>query len=50
MEGGGYFAAYELLDTLRRRPDWILYLLEACNHPELGLDDLKIYIMTIMGK
>lgn len=46
---GRNFAATVLLHRLRRRPDWIQYLLEACSHPELGLDDLKLHINIEIG-
>ncbi|XP_052683371.1 uncharacterized protein LOC128163761 [Crassostrea angulata] len=41
-------AAGELLDRLRRRPNWVYNLLLACNHPELGLDHLCNYIKDKM--
>lgn len=42
--------AAELLRRLRSRFDWIYYLLKACSHPELGLDELKKHINSIMGE
>lgn len=44
---GKLSAAAELLCRLRRQPDWIHYLLKACNSPELGLIELKLHIMDI---
>lgn len=44
---GKLLVAAELLYRLRRQPNWIHYLLKACDHPELGLFDLKLYIIGI---
>lgn len=48
--GGRSKAAYELLDRLRRRPNWMHNLLEACSYPELGLDHLKRFIENQMTR
>lgn len=45
VEWNRFFAAAELLRRLRRQPDWIHYLLKACNQPVLGLFELKLHIM-----
>ena len=43
-------AAGELLDRLRRRPNWVNYLLEARNHPELNLEHLAKLITEKSSK
>lgn len=48
-QNGRFETAAELLRRLRSRPDWI-NLLKACSHPELGLDELKKHINSIMGE
>lgn len=48
--GGRSIASAELLDRLRRQPNWMHYLLKACDHPQLGLCDLKIHIKALMGE
>lgn len=45
---GRYIASAELLDRLRRQPDWMYNLLKACDHPNLGLGDLRIHIKALM--
>lgn len=47
---GKDIASAELLDRLRRQPDWKYYLLKACDHPQLGLGDLKIHIKALIGE
>lgn len=46
---GRFRSASELLSRLRRRPYWVQDLLKACSQPELGLDELRIYINMIKG-
>ena len=43
-------AAGELLDRLRRRPNWVNYLVEACKHPELKLEHLAKLIKEKSSK
>ena len=43
-------AAGELLDRLRRRPNWVNYLLEACKLPELKLEHLAELIKEKSSK
>lgn len=47
---GRYIASAELLDRLRRQPNWMHYLLKACDHPQLRLGDIKIHIKDLMGE
>lgn len=46
---GRYLAAAELMRRLRRKPDWMYYLLKACDLPELRLDDLERKIKIEIG-
>lgn len=47
LYGGG---AEDLLYKLRTRPGWMDYLLKACNNPELGLFELKLFITIELGE
>lgn len=43
-------AATELLLRLRKRPNWIHYLIKACSRPELGLNELDSHIKFVMSE
>lgn len=49
-QDGRYIASAELLDRLRRQPNWMHYLQKACDHPQLGLGDLNIHVKALMGE
>lgn len=47
---GNVLAATKLLLRLRKRPNWIHYLIKACSRPELGLNELNLHIKVGMSK